>query len=175
MDTFLDQGVSGAKVHRQELDRMMGAARRRAFDVLVVWRSDRLFRSLRHFVITLDELASLGIEFVSVTEPFDTTTPQGRLLIQIVSAFAEFERGVLIERTKAGLAAARRRGIRLGRPPVRIDEIKARSMRRDGKSFRTIARNLGVGASTLHRLLARDADADEPPGTSIPISAVAGT
>jgi DNA invertase Pin-like site-specific DNA recombinase len=155
-DTFLDQGVSGSKASRPELDRMMAAARRRTFDVLVVWRSDRLFRSLRHMVAALEELAALGIEYVSVTEPFDTTTPQGRLLIHLVSAFAEFERGILQERTRAGLAAAKRRGVRLGRPPAHIDMFKAKAMRAQGKSLRTIGRHFGIGASTLHRLLAQD-------------------
>lgn len=158
-DTFLDQGVSGAKGSRPELDRMMAAARRRSFDVLVVWRSDRLFRSLRHMVAALEELAALGIEYVSVTEPFDTTTPQGRLLIHLVSAFAEFERGILQERTRAGLAAAKRRGVRLGRPPAHIDMFKAKGMRAQGKSLRTVARHFGIGASTLHRLLAEDVGA----------------
>jgi DNA invertase Pin-like site-specific DNA recombinase len=136
---------------------MMAAARRRTFDVLVVWRSDRLFRSLRHMVAALEELTALGIEYVSVTEPFDTTTPQGRLLIHLVSAFAEFERGILQERTRAGLAAAKRRGVRLGRPPAHIDMFRAKAMRAHGKSLRTVARHFGIGASTLHRLLAEDA------------------
>jgi DNA invertase Pin-like site-specific DNA recombinase len=173
VDTYLDQGVSGASANRQELDRMMAAARRKAFDVLVVWRSDRLFRSLRHMVVTLEELAALGIEYVSVTEPFDTTTPQGRLLIHLVSAFAEFERGVLIERTKAGLAAARRRGVRLGRPRVHLDVFKARAMRAHGKSLRVVARHFGVGASTLHRILSREPGhlnaADLPPVAAIAV------
>jgi DNA invertase Pin-like site-specific DNA recombinase len=141
---------------------MMAAARRRQFDILVVWRSDRLFRSLRHMVAALEELAALGIEYVSVTEPFDTTTPQGRLLIHLVSAFAEFERGILQERTRAGLAAAKRRGVRLGRPPAHIDVFKARGMRAQGKSLRAVARHFGIGASTLHRLLAGDAKEPEP-------------
>jgi DNA invertase Pin-like site-specific DNA recombinase len=161
VDTFLDQGVSGSKASRPELDRMMAAARRRHFDVLVVWRSDRLFRSLRHMVAALEELTALGVEYVSVTEPFDTTTPQGRLLIHMVSAFAEFERGILQERTRAGLAAAKRRGVRLGRPPAHIDIFKAKAMRAQGKSLRAVGRHFGIGASTLHRLLAQDAGPSE--------------
>jgi DNA invertase Pin-like site-specific DNA recombinase len=156
VDTFLDQGVSGAKASRPELDRMMAAARRGKFDVLVVWRSDRLFRSLHHMVAALAELTALGIAYLAVTEPFDTTTPQGRLLIHMVSAFAEFERGILQERTRAGLAAAKRRGVRLGRPPAHIDIFKAKAMRAQGKSLRAIGRHFGIGASTLHRLLAQD-------------------
>lgn len=152
VDTFLDQGVSGARDRRKELDRMMEGARRRAFDIVVVWRSDRLFRSLRHMVNALGELAALGVEFVSVTEPFDTTTPQGRLLLHLVAAFAEFERGVIVERTRAGLAAARRRGVRLGRPPAGVDPSRVREMRAKGRSFREIARELKLGVSTVHRL-----------------------
>ncbi len=91
-ESFVDQGISGSKRQRPHLNRMLDGARRRDFDVLVVWRADRLFRSLKHMVVTLDELAALGIDFVSVTEPFDTTTPQGRLLLHLVAYFAESER-----------------------------------------------------------------------------------
>ena len=77
-ETCLDQGISGSRVDRRELQRLLEDARRHRWDVILVWKSDRLFRSLRHLVNTLDELTSLGIEFVSVTEVFDTTTPQGR-------------------------------------------------------------------------------------------------
>lgn len=154
-DTFLDHGVSGAKDRRPELDRMLADARRRRFDILVVWRSDRLFRSLRHMILTLEELAALGVEFVSVREAFDTCTPGGRLLLHLVAAFAEFERNLLIERTCAGLAAARRRGVRLGRPRAEIDLDRALALRREGKSLRQVAASLGIGASTLHRGLAQ--------------------
>jgi DNA invertase Pin-like site-specific DNA recombinase len=154
VDTFLDQGVSGSKDRRPELDRMLAAARRGLFDILVVWRSDRLFRSLKHMVTALDELAALGIDFVSVTESFDTTTPQGRLLLHLVAAFAEFERNVLIERTKAGLEAARRRGAQIGRPRVRVDVERALALRAQGRSIRQVAKTLGIGAATLHRALA---------------------
>jgi DNA invertase Pin-like site-specific DNA recombinase len=161
-DTFLDEGMSGSSSRRPGLDRMMASARRREFDILVVWRSDRLFRSLHHMVNALAELSALGVEFVSVTEPFDTTTPQGRLLIHMVAAFAEFERGVLIERTRAGLAAARRRGARIGRPPVEIDAERVARLRNEGASIRAIARELNVGASTVHRVLAYSARISRP-------------
>jgi DNA invertase Pin-like site-specific DNA recombinase len=131
------------------------------FDTILVWRSDRLFRSLRHMVITIEELAALGVDFVSVTEPFDTTTPQGRLLLHLVSAFAEFEKQVLIERTKAGLDAARRRGARIGRPRVHVDVARAIKLRREGLSLRNIARKLGIGCATLCRALQK-AEAQPP-------------
>lgn len=105
-------------------------------------------------------MTALGIEFVSATEPFDTTTPQGRLLLHLVAAFAEFERGVLIERTRAGLEAARRRGARIGRPPAKVDVRLMRELRAAGKSLREIGKALGVGTTTVHRLLNGEADED---------------
>ena len=153
VDTFTDQGVSGAKRQRPELNRLLDQARRRTFDILVVWRSDRLFRSLKHMVVTLDEIGALGVDFVSVSEPFDTTTPQGRLLLHLVAAMAEFERELIRERTRAGLAAARRRGVSLGRPPVEIDMDEVMLMRSKGMSIRQVAKALGVSASSVHRAL----------------------
>jgi site-specific DNA recombinase len=97
VDTFVDHGVSGSREKRPALDRMLADAKKGRFDAVLVWRSDRLFRSLRHMVNTLAELDVMGISFVSVTEPFDGTSPQGKLLIHLVSAFSEFERQVLIE------------------------------------------------------------------------------
>lgn len=159
-ESFVDAGQSGTKAHRPALDRLLGAARRREFDILVVWRADRLFRSLKGMVTTLSELAALGVEFVSVTEPFDTTTPQGRLLLHLVAAFAEFERGILIERTLAGQAAARRRGARIGRPPKKLDEAKVWKMHRAGGSLRSIAREFQVSSTHIHNILHRP-DASE--------------
>lgn len=152
-DTYTDQSVSGAKDRRPELDRLLGDARRKRFDVLLVWRSDRMFRSLKNMVNTLDDLTSLGIAFTSVTEPFDTTCPSGKLLMHIVSAMGEFERSILIERTRAGVAAARRRGVRVGRPPTRLDDDHLRELRAGGWSVRKIAESLGVGSSTVQRRL----------------------
>ncbi|MGH7437261.1 MAG: recombinase family protein [Polyangiaceae bacterium] len=152
-DTYKDHGISGAKDRRPELDRLLADARKRKWDALIVYKADRLFRSLRHMVLTLDELAALGIAFVSTTEPFDTSTPSGKLLLHIVSAMAEFERSLLIERVKSGVAAARRRGARLGRPKARLDEDRLRELRAEGKSVRQIAETLNVGASTIQRRL----------------------
>lgn len=153
VDTYIDEGVSGSKRSRPSLNRLLTSAKRRQFDVLVVWRADRLFRSLKHMVVTLDEVAALGIDFVSVTEPFDTTTPQGRLLLHLVAAMAEFERELIRERTRAGLAAARRRGVRLGRPKVDVDIDEVALLRSKGKSIRQIAKVLGVSASSVHRAM----------------------
>ncbi|MBX3161876.1 MAG: recombinase family protein [Deltaproteobacteria bacterium] len=151
--TYSDQGVSGSREHRRGLDDMLADARRGRFDVVVVWRSDRLFRSLKNMVNTLAELDALNVAFVSCTEAFDTTTPQGKLLMHLVAAFAEFERTTIAERVRAGLAAARRRGVRLGRPGVDLDVAKAAQMRASGLSYREIARQLGVGAGRIHGAL----------------------
>ena len=113
---FLDRGVSGAKDRRPALDELIGAAKRRKFDVLVVWRLDRLGRNLRHLILLLDELQALGIAFVTLGEGIDTSTPAGRLQLHVLSAIAEFERERVRERVLAGLARARAQGRRLGRP-----------------------------------------------------------
>jgi DNA invertase Pin-like site-specific DNA recombinase len=154
---YVDHGVSGARDRRPELDKMLADARAGKFDVIVVFKTDRLARSLRHLVTMLDELASNGVGFVSITEPFDTTSPSGRLLLQIVGAMAEFERSLIVERTRAGVAAARRRGAKIGRPRARIDLDRALELRAAGKSIREAAKVLGVGAATLSRALSKAA------------------
>jgi len=151
---YADDGISGSHDRRPAFQRMLADARSRRFDVLVVWRTDRLFRSLRELVVTLDELTSFGVDFVSVTEPFDTTTPSGRLLLQMVGAFAEFERSVMIERTHAGIAAARKRGVHCGRPEVELDVARALELRSRGWSFKKIGRELGVSTGKVHAAIA---------------------
>lgn len=157
VETFIDHGVSGAKARRPELNRLLERAKRGDFDVLVVYRSDRLFRSLPNMVTTLADLAALGVAFVSVTEPFDTSTPTGKLMLHLVAAFAQFERDVLIARTIDGMQAARRRGARIGRPPVVVDVGEARRLRAQGVPMRKIAARLGCGMSTIRRALRQDA------------------
>jgi DNA invertase Pin-like site-specific DNA recombinase len=153
-DTYADHGVSGSRERRPELDRLMGDAHRRRVDVIVVWKADRLFRSTKAMITTLDEWANLGVDFVSTTEVFDSTTPQGRLLMQVTSAFAEFEKSLVVERTRAGIAAARRRGVHVGRPRVRLDDDELRGLRAEGVSVRKIAERLNIGVSTVQRRLA---------------------
>jgi DNA invertase Pin-like site-specific DNA recombinase len=160
--TFEDVGVSGAKGRRPGLDALLGAASKRRFDVLVVWRADRLFRSVHHMVATLAELSALGVDFVSCTEPFDTSTPTGRLLFHLCAAFAQFERDVIIERTVAGMAAARRRGKRIGRPRRYVDVERARELQATGLTLDEIASALGVGYGTLRRALAAKPQGSSP-------------
>ena len=107
--------MSGSKKRRPALDRLLNDARRRRFDVLICWRLDRLGRNLRHLVTLLDELQALDVGFVSLDEGIDLSTPAGKLQLHILAALAEFERGRIQERVRAGLARARRNGKRLGR------------------------------------------------------------
>lgn len=158
-DTYTDHGISGSREKRPELDRLLRDARRGRFNLVCVWKADRLFRSLRAMVNTLDEWSALGIGFVSATEAFDTTTPQGKLLMHLTSAFAEFERNLIIERTKAGIAAAKRRNVHCGRPKLRLDDEHLRELRAEGMSIKKIAQTLGIGPSTVQRRLVVAANA----------------
>jgi DNA invertase Pin-like site-specific DNA recombinase len=160
--TFEDVGISGTKDRRPGLDALLAAARKRKFDVLVVWRADRLFRSVHHMVATLHELAALGVDFVSCTESFDTSTPTGKLLFHICAAFAQFERDVIVERTVAGIAAARRRGRRLGRPRKRVDVAHALELMADRGSLRVVAKEMGVGYGTLRAALVSERKSSSP-------------
>jgi DNA invertase Pin-like site-specific DNA recombinase len=148
-----DRGVSGAKDRRPALDRLLGDARRRRFDVLVCWRLDRLGRNLKHLVTLLEELTALGIAFVSLNEGIDATTPAGKLQMHILGAIAEFERARIAERVRAGLARAKAQGTRLGRPRRRIDSGALAKVA--GLPDREAARRLGVPRSTLQRWLAQ--------------------
>ena len=147
---FIDKGVSGSRESRPALDRLVKEARRRRFDVVVVWSLDRLGRSLKHLVVLLDDLQAIGVSFVSVREGLDWTTPSGRLQAQLLAMIAEFERSRIQERVRAGLARARAQGRTLGRPrlsvaPERLQEVS-------GLTLRDAALALGVSLATLKRL-----------------------
>jgi DNA invertase Pin-like site-specific DNA recombinase len=146
---YIDEGVSGAKDRRPALDRLVGDARRRRFDVLIVWRLDRLGRNLRHLVTLLEELQALGIAFVSLSEGIDATTPAGKLQMHILAAIAEFERARIAERVRAGLARVRAKGQRLGRRPHWISDEDL--LRVADLSNRRAAAALGIPSSVLHR------------------------
>ena len=122
---YIDHGVSGAKERRPALDSLVADARRRRFDALVVWRLDRLGRNLRHLVVLVEELRSVGVDFVSLNEGIDATTPAGKLQMHILGAIAEFERGRIQERVRAGLARARANVRRIGRPRVGVGQVAA--------------------------------------------------
>jgi DNA invertase Pin-like site-specific DNA recombinase len=148
---YVDTGVSGSKDRRPALDDLIADARRRRFGVLVCWRLDRLGRNLRHLVTLLEELRELGIGFVSLGEGIDLGTPAGRLQLHILAALAEFERSRIQERVRAGLARAKRQGIRLGRPAETLPLDRLAAVR--GLSVRQAAKVLGVSRSTAQRWL----------------------
>ena len=148
---YVDQGVSGSRARRPGLDRLMADAQRRRFDGVLVWKLDRLGRSLRHLLTLLGELEELRVRFVSLDDGIDTSTAVGRLFMQMRGAFAEYELAQIRERTKAGVAAARRRGKRLGRPRVHVPIARAQVLLGRGLSMTAVARELGVSRSTLRR------------------------
>jgi DNA invertase Pin-like site-specific DNA recombinase len=150
---FTDDGVSGARQGRRGLDKALAALARG--DTLVVWRLDRLGRSLSHLVHLIADLGARGVSFQSLSDPVETTSPQGRLVLHIMGALAEFERALIIERTQAGIRAAKKRGVHLGRKPnLKPEQVAhARTLIAKGESPRAVARTLGVGKSTLYRHL----------------------
>src|SRR5438309_10758320 len=135
---YVDSGVSGAKDSRPELNRLMADAKRRRFDVVLVWKLDRFGRSLRHLVNALAEFESLNIAFVSLSDNLDLSTASGRLMFNIIGAMAEFERELIRERVKAGMRNARAKGARIGRPRVAGDAARIAALRASGLSWRTI-------------------------------------
>ena len=134
----------------------MADARRRRFDCVLVWKYDRFARTLGALIAALQEFRDLGIDFISHTQAIDTTTPMGRLFFHVIGSFAEFERDVIVERVKAGLANARAKGKRLGRPvkdPGAADRVAA--FRAEGMSLRVIAAAEGMSASGVRKMLLR--------------------
>jgi DNA invertase Pin-like site-specific DNA recombinase len=158
-EEYTDKGISGSKEKRPALDKLMADAKRRRFDAVVVYRYDRFARSLRHLVNALEEFRALGIEFVSIHEGVDTSTPNGRLVFGIFASIAEFERELIRARVRSGLAAARARGIQLGRPALRKFTAKdIRQLRRDrrrGMPFSRLAQVHKTSIWTAFKLCQR--------------------
>jgi DNA invertase Pin-like site-specific DNA recombinase len=147
---YTDQGVSGAKESRPELNRLISDAHRRRFDAVVVWKFDRFARSVSHLLRALEDFRSLGIEFVSLSEQVDTSTASGKLVFTVLGAVAELERSLITERVRAGLRNARAKGKKLGRPGKALDPNQIARLRREGASWRTIAWKLGVSPATAY-------------------------
>ena len=141
--------LTGTKDSRPNLDRLMQDAKRRKFDCVLVWKFDRFARSVSHLLRALEEFHALGLEFVSLTEMCDTTTPQGKMLFTILGAVAEFERSLICERVKAGLANARAKGRLPGPKPLTLDIVSVAARRQAGESLRAIAASLGVSPALL--------------------------
>jgi DNA invertase Pin-like site-specific DNA recombinase len=147
--------VGSGAIQRQLREKLLDAARRREIDVVLVWRLDRWGRSVTDLLATLQELEHLGVGFVSLTEALDLTTPAGRAMAALLSVFAEFEREILGERVRAGLAHARQNGKRLGRPATATMHAEAvRKLRRSGLSKSEIGRRLNIGRTSVRRILA---------------------
>ena len=154
VEEFIDSGVSGSKESRPALNRLLADAKRRRFDTILVYRYDRFARSLRQLVNALAEFDALGIHFVSLHEGVDTSTPNGRLVFGIFASIAEFERELIRGRVRSGLAAARARGKRIGRPNSDVDTARIAQLRASNVSWREIERQVGVSARTARRSLA---------------------
>lgn len=140
--------MTGRNVNRPQFQQALMDARSRQIDVFLVWKLDRAFRSMKDMVVTLGELGELGVEFVSFKDNLDLTTSTGKLMTHILGAFAEFEASMIKERVVSGLAAAKRRGVQLGRPKT-VDAEKILRLRQQGQSMRQIAKALGVGLGSV--------------------------
>src|SRR5215510_4597956 len=147
---YRDEGVSGSKDSRPALDRLVKDARARKFDVVVVARFDRFARSVSHLLHALEEFSHLGIDFVSLSESIDTSTPMGKMIFTVLSAVAKLERNLIKERVHMGISRARKQGKRLGRPKRIFDREKASTMLQS-MSFREVARQLGVSRGFVER------------------------
>jgi DNA invertase Pin-like site-specific DNA recombinase len=152
---YVDEGISGTEDSRPELNKLMADAHRRRFDAIVVWRFDRFARSVSHLLRALETFKALGIEFVSLSEQVDTSTPTGKMVFTVLGAVAELERSLIAERVKAGLRNARAKGKRLGRPRVIVDAARIGSLRAHGRSWREITAEMGISKGSAQRAFCR--------------------
>lgn len=156
VEVYADEGISGAKGRdeRPAFDRLLKDATKRRFDLVAAWSVDRLGRSLQDLAGFLAELHGLGVGLYLHQQGLDTTTPAGKAMFQMMGVFAEFERAMIRERVNAGLARAKAKGTRLGRPPVAAEvEEHIRELRGSGRGILAIARELGIGTSTVQRVV----------------------
>jgi DNA invertase Pin-like site-specific DNA recombinase len=154
---YVDTGWSGSKKSRPQLDKLMAAARKHMFDVVMCWKLDRFGRSVANFVEHLQVLNGAGVRFICISQSIDTDqqNPGSKLLMDIMAAFAEFERSMIRERVKAGLAAAVRRGVKLGRRRkfTQSERDKVIELHLRGKSIRAIGRETGMSEFTVHSII----------------------
>jgi DNA invertase Pin-like site-specific DNA recombinase len=160
VEEYVEHGISGAKGRdqRPKLDALLKAAARREFDLVAAWSVDRLGRSLQHLVGFLAEIHGKGIDLYLHQQGIDTTTPGGKALFQMCGVFAEFERAMIVDRVKAGLARARKHGTESGRPigrPTVIPQVqrKVHALRRKGMGMIAIAKEAGCGVGTVQKIL----------------------
>jgi DNA invertase Pin-like site-specific DNA recombinase len=150
---YVDEGVSGSTDRRPALDRLMADARAGRLDVVAVWRFDRFARDTRHLLTAMEEFRALGIDFVSLREQVDTSTPMGKAMFTIISAIGELERDLIRERVVAGVRRAQAAGKHCGRPKVELDLRPATALLKEGRSLKEAARILRVSRNTLRRRL----------------------
>ena len=149
--------ISGTKAKRPGLDQMLADGRRGRFDVVLVWASDRIARSVKHFLEVLDELNRIGVEYVSFRENIDTGGPLGRAVVIIIGAIAELERSLIVERVRAGMRRARLEGQHIGRRPLVLDSAAIQQDRQCGQSLRKIAKGHRISTATVQRVLRKHA------------------
>jgi DNA invertase Pin-like site-specific DNA recombinase len=154
---YVDRGISGASDSRPALNRLMADANRRRFDVVVVWKFDRFARSVSHLLRALETFRALGIEFVSLSENIDTSTPTGKMIFTVLASVAELERSLIGERVRAGLRNAKAQGTRLGRPPLKdLTALEMQRLRRERRrsriSFKELAEKYGISVWTAFQL-----------------------
>ncbi len=153
---YVDVGISGTRERRPELDRLLADAHHRRFDAVVVWRFDRFARSVSHLLRALENFRAMGIEFVSLSEQMDTSTPTGKMVFTVLGAVAELERSLIVERVRAGMRNARAKGKRIGRPPrTHLSEESRRAIadtyRQGGWSLRRLAARFVTSVSMVQR------------------------
>ncbi|HEV2491944.1 MAG TPA: recombinase family protein [Terriglobia bacterium] len=148
---YVDNGVSGCKESRPELDKLMADAHRRRFDAVAVWKFDRFARSVSHLLRALETFKALGIDFASLSEQVDTSTPTGKMVFTVLGAVAELERSLICERVRAGIRNAKAKGRKLGRPRVAVDAARIAALRAQGRSWATICRETGLTRGTAQR------------------------
>ena len=153
---YNDEGISGVKDKRPALDDLMADARKRKFDTVLCWRFDRFARSTKHLITALEEFKHLGIEFISYQENIDTSSPLGKAIFTIVSAIAELERNIIVERVKAGIRRAKENGKKLGRPKrLNLNVEDLQKMRDQGLSFKKIGERVNACPATIYQTLRR--------------------
>ena len=153
VEEYTDHGVSGTKARRPGLDRLLADANRRRFDAVLVWSCDRLARNTKHFLQVLDELNELGIQFLSQREAIDTDGPLGRAIVVIISAVAELERSLIVERVRAGMRRAKLDGRRIGRTPLDVDHAALVKDRLSGMSLTHVAKKYSLSRASVVRFV----------------------
>jgi len=152
---YVDNGHSGSKDTRPAMNRLIAAARKRSVDAIVVWKMDRWGRSMPHFIASLEELRNLGVRFIAITQGIDTdeSNPAAKLMMNLLAAFSEFERELIVERTRAGLARARKAGRIGGRRPLVVDRKRVEELADEGATVREIGAEMGISPASVSRIL----------------------